>query len=301
MAHVLDGESDPPQVLRGSIERLPDIGVHTNVKVAARDSDRRQGRLAVQFGLIVRHRNVERAGVHRIVAGNDTKQARTIACRSSERPDDVEGVRHRHRAPTAHPAICRHEADDARNRGGAADRAARIRAQRRMDHASADGDAGAARRAAGDVLRIPGIATLRIILIVAVRSHGELDHDEAAEIDGAGPVEPVDRRGDVRRPPVCTQLRSAGRHPACPVVHVLVRERHTVQRSERRAAPLALVGRIGGRARAVPVDVDEAIQRVAEPRDAVEAGFRDVTRRRPAGRNRAGGFGKRCSRPISHL
>src|SRR5258708_29300034 len=94
------------------------------------------------------------------------------------------------------------------------DRAARIRAQRRMDHAAADGDAGAARRAAGDVLRIPGIATLRIILIVAVRSHGELDHDEAAEIDGAGPVEPAERRGGAGRPPVGPPPRFARRHPA---------------------------------------------------------------------------------------
>src|SRR5580704_9754889 len=103
----------------------------------------------------------------------------------------------------AHATICRHEADDA---------------------------AGAARRAAGDVLWIPGIATLWIILIVAMRSHGELDHDEAAEVDGTGPVEPAERRGGVGRPPVGAQLRSAGRHPAGPVVHVLVRQRHTVER-----------------------------------------------------------------------
>src|SRR5580700_10492402 len=111
-------------------------------------------------------------------------------------------------AIAAHATICRHETDDARNRGRAANRAAGIRAQRRMDHASADGDAGAARRAAGNVLWIPGIATLWIILIVAMRSHGELDHDEAAEVDGTGPVEPAERRGGVGRPPVGAQLRS---------------------------------------------------------------------------------------------
>ena len=67
-----------------------------------------------------------------------------------------------------------------------------------MDQAAGDRRARARGRAAGDALEIPDIAAARQVGVEAVGAHGELDHGEAAEVDGAGPVQAFEhgrRRG----------------------------------------------------------------------------------------------------------
>ena len=97
--------------------------------------------------------------------------------------------------------------------------------------------------------------------VVAGDAQRELDHVEPADIDRTGGVEPgEDGRGDAGRWPAHQRGPALG-ELAGAVEHVLVRQRHAVQRPERLAARRGPVGRVGRRQRALRIEPRHGVQR----------------------------------------
>ena len=124
------------------------------------------------------------------------------------------------------------QAGDAAEMRGHPDRAAGIGAQRRKGQPRRDRRARAGRRAAGDVIDVPGIAH-RAVMRRCGRSARRRTPPSAASRAGSVPasfsrcsaVEVV--VGDE----IAADLRAAGHDLAGVVIHVLVRQRHAVQRA----------------------------------------------------------------------
>src|ERR1043166_8467060 len=127
--------------------------------------------------------------------------------------------------------------------------------------------------------RIERIAAVAEVLVVPGRSGGKLRHVQRAEVDGAGRIEPRERGRGGARAPVAADFRAAGRDAAGAVEHVLVRERHAVQRAA--DAPAGKLGaeRGGLLERACGVDGDETIEPRLPALDARERRFGGLDRR----------------------
>jgi hypothetical protein len=94
---------------------------------------------------VVWHRFVAARGITRIVPGDDLEHQRVVAHRACHRPDMVERVGQRHDAAAAHPAIGRLHAGDAAHRGGVADLASCVGAERCREKAGGETLTAAAR------------------------------------------------------------------------------------------------------------------------------------------------------------
>ncbi len=91
--------------------------------------------------------------------------------------------------------------------------------------------ARARRRAAGDALEIPRVAAALEVAVIAKRSHGELDHRQGADLDGAGLVEALEHGGRFAALELAADQRTAGGRPPRAVEYVLMGGRHAVQRT----------------------------------------------------------------------
>src|SRR5258706_7406815 len=96
--------------------------------------------------------------------------------------------------------------------------------------------------------------------VMAGRTERELDHVENAELDRACRVQPLEHRRGRRRRALAEDLRAARRDHAAPVVHVLVRHRHAMQRSAQRTAREILIGETRSGERKLVVAAHEAVQ-----------------------------------------
>ena len=123
------------------------------------------------------------------------------------------------------------ETDDAAEGGRQPDGAARIAAQ--GSHALARGHRGgrAAAGAAGDPVRVPGIARGAVMGVDAGGPEGELVHLQLAHEYGPGAGEPLGHRGVEVGHEAAQYLRSHGSADAPGVVEVLETYRNSVQRS----------------------------------------------------------------------
>jgi hypothetical protein len=122
--------------------------------------------------------------------------------------------------------------------------------------------------------------------VEAGRPQREFAHVKAAEIDGAGGVQPFQHGGGRRRHMAGADFRAAGRDAAFAVVHVLVRERRAMQRAEIFAPRPRRIRAIGGGERAIGLDGDEGVDGTLPRRRAIEAGARQLARGYFAGRQR---------------
>ena len=162
---------------------------------------------------------------------------------------------------------------------GHPDRTAGVRAQGRKRQARRDRRARSRRRTAGDVIDRPRIMHRTVMGVVAGRSVGELHHLQRAQPDRAGILQALQRRRGRGRDEIAANLRAAGDHLAGLVIHVLVRQRHAVQRAGEISLCQRRVGGIGRRQRLVGVDGHERVETGLPLRDAVEAGLRHLARR----------------------
>ena len=79
-----------------------------------------------------------------------------------------------------------------------AQRAAGIGSEREDDGTAGNGDRGARRRAAGDIVEIPGIFRRAVHRVVARRLIGQLGHRRAADAARAGAIEQIEHLGLLR-------------------------------------------------------------------------------------------------------
>ena len=131
------------------------------VEEAARDADaqaRRRCRRAprAQFGAGSR----VRGGVVRVVAGDHAEQERRVGAGAGDRADLVERARERDQPVARDAPVGRLQPDDTAQCRRLADRAAGVGAERRGHEARRDRGRAAARRAARNARRVPGIARL---------------------------------------------------------------------------------------------------------------------------------------------
>ena len=112
--------------------------------------------------------------------------------------------------------------------------------------------------------------------VEAVGAHGELDHGEAAQVDGTGRVEAVEHGGRRSRAEFASDPGAAARDLAGPVVHVLVGERHARERAGCLAAAPVLVDLPCPGQRVVALDADEGVEVGIQPVDARERRFHQI-------------------------
>ena len=116
---------------------------------------------------------------------------------------------------------------------------------------------------------------MAVVPVVPGWANGELGHVEAADIDTAGVQQALQRRairvGDV----FATDLRAAGGRLALAIEHVLVGERHAVQRPESLAFGQRGIRALRGLQRLIGLDPDVAIDDRLHPRDALDARLGD--------------------------
>ncbi len=245
-----------------------------------------------QFGRIVGHRIAARGRVARIVAGDDPRQQRAILRGARQRADRVERPGARHRAVPADPRMGRLEPDHAADPGGQPHRAAGVRAERAEHQAGRDRGARAARRAAGDMRRIPRVAAMAPMRVMTARAGGEFRHVEPAERDRAGGREPLEHGRGVGGDQLAENLGAARGCRAAAREHVLVGQRHAVQRPARYATRQRRVGARSGVERRLGLERDEGVDARLPSRDARQAGAHDLDRRDLPGGDRRHGPGQ---------
>ena len=110
---------------------------------------------------------------------------------------------------------------------------------------------------------IPGIANRARMLVMPGGAERELHHVEPGDIERAGSIEPVQRGCGRARHETVAQLRAAAGGPFGTVIHVLVAERHTVQRPDRPSGIYHRVGLGGGSERRCRVRSGDAIEGIS--------------------------------------
>ena len=120
------------------------------------------------------------------------------------------------------------------------------------------------------------------MLVFAKRMGGEFRHVEPAERDRAGGIE-FAQHGRIRGGDPSAADRRTGRgNLALAIEHVLVRQRHAMQDTDRPAALQRLVARSGAPQRLLLLDRDECIDLRLPRADSVQAGLRHLDRADPA-------------------
>ena len=223
-------------------------------------------------GHVVRHRRVACGRILRIRAGHQAEQQRAILRGARQRPDGVERLRQRHRAGAADAAIGGLQSRDAAEMRGHADRAAGVRAERGKGQPRRDRRARAGRRAAGDVIERPRDCAPAVMGVVAGRAIGEFRHLQRAEPDrcrhpSAAAARSRSRSATKSRRIVEPQVDDL----AGVVIHVLVRQRHAVQRAADLAFGERGVGGIGRLQRRLRLDRHEGVETRLPLRDAMQA------------------------------
>ena len=216
----------------GSFERgdaLLDGGAHLGVeafgKVLCRDADA-QARLSrffdglVAFGGIVFDGSRGAGGVLGIVAGDDAEQRGGVAHVGGEGADAIERRSEGDEAVARDAAVGGQHADHAAKAGGLADGAAGVGAERGHGEIRSHGRGRAAARAAGNALRVDGIAHRPVSRILIRRAHGELVAVELAQQHCARGFEPRDGGAVVGRPVALKDFGACGRRRALNNHHV---------------------------------------------------------------------------------
>src|SRR5436305_4428644 len=106
--------------------------------------------------------------------------------------------------------------------------------------------------------RIEGVATVAEVNVVTGRTRGEFRNVQDADLDRARGIEPLQHRCGCRCDLILKDSATAGGNLPLAVEHVLVRQRHAVQRTAPLAALELAVALARGYQRGLPVDADEA-------------------------------------------
>ena len=223
------------------------------------------------LGQLDRLRRPEARGIAAVRARDHAQRERAVAHGARERADLVERARERDRAVARDRAVGRLHADDAAQRGGLADRAAGVGAERQRRHRGRDGSRGAAARAARHALAIPGVARRPVGRVLGRRAHRELVHVRLAELDHALRLAAAHDGRRVRRPVALEDARPGRRRHAADAEQILVGDGHAGD-----SAAAFLIQRARTREDPLGIDVQEHVEIAVQSRDAVEIGPGDV-------------------------
>ena len=176
---------------------------------------------------------------------------------------------------------------------GQPDRPASIGAERRGNEARRDRRGRTRRRTARNAFRVPRVAGGSQIGVVSGRAISELRHVQRADAKRSGGGEPRQYGCGRRRDPPLAQLRAAFRHLAFDVIHVLVGERHAIQRAFRVAAGKRAVRFLGSSESFVLLDAHECVDDGLPAPDPLEHPSRQLAGGECAAAQRACDLGKR--------
>jgi len=123
------------------------------------------------------------------VAGQRLQHEGAVLRGARHGPGVIERPRERDHAGPAHPPVGRLEPGDAAEGGRTPDGSAGVGAERAHRQAGGQGRAGAAARAARDVIEVPRVARGRKPVARKLDAEGELVGDQLAEHDHAGPLQ----------------------------------------------------------------------------------------------------------------
>ena len=202
----------------------------------------------------------------------------------------AEGERH-HAAP-AKSAIGRLQPDDSGIGRRQPDRAAGIGAHRQRQQPGRHRRAGAGRRSAREILRVPGIEGAGERQFGTGCAGGELMGRELAREHHAGAVQPLGRVRVGEHHVLQHHARMAGRAQPSRVIQILQPVRDAVQRAAASAGPDFPLRRAGRVERGVSRHLDEGVQGRVMPGDPVERRLRQFHRRQRARRDRLGSLGQ---------
>ena len=136
----------------------------------------------------------ERGRVRRVAALHRAQQQRGVGDVARERPGLVERGGEGDHPVAADRAVGGLEADDPAQRGGLADRAAGVGADRPRREAGGDGGGAAAARAAGDARAVPRVQRRAVGGVLGRRAHRELvlvglaEHRRAGGLQSGAPT-----------------------------------------------------------------------------------------------------------------
>ena len=196
--------------LDGFFDLGADAGVDAVAEIFLRDAEFEAFHAVVERGEVVGHRDVEAGGVRGIEAGDGLQDERGVFDRLRERADLVERRGEGDEAVAGNAAVGGFQADDAAMRGGLADGAAGVGAERGDGGVVGDGGGGTTGRTAGDAGVVVGVAGFSERGVFGGGAHGELVLIEAAEGDRPGGAEFFDDGGVVGRDVVFEEFRAAG-------------------------------------------------------------------------------------------
>ena len=188
---------------------------------------------------------LERRRVARVLADHRAEQQRRVGHVARERAGLVERRGERDHPVARDGAVGRLEADDPAQRGGLADRAAGVRADRPRREPGRDGGRAAAARSARDARAVPRVQDRPEGRVLVRRAHRELVLVGLAEQRRAGLAQALDRRRRVRRQVALEDARAGLARDALGAEQVLDR-RAGPRRAGRRPA------RLGGAPRRPP-------------------------------------------------
>ena len=134
------------------------LGVHPLDEVFLGHAELQALDSVVQRGRVIRHWQVERGGIQRIVAGNGLQHEGRILHRVGERSDLVKRGGKSNQTIARDASVARLQTDTAAKGRGLADRTAGIRAERGQCFIRRNHCGGTSARAARDTLRIARIA-----------------------------------------------------------------------------------------------------------------------------------------------
>ncbi len=187
-----------------------------------------------------------------------------------ERPDLVEARRERDQPVARDPPVGGLHPDDPAQRGGLADRAAGVRAERERREPGGDRGGGTTARTAGDPARVARVAGRAERRVLGRRAHRELVEVRLADRDPAGVEHPLHDRRGVRRLPALEDARRAGRGDPAGAEVVLQRDRDSGERARVLTARDRRVDRVGGGQRGVGHHEVERVQLGLARRDGRE-------------------------------
>ena len=182
------------------------------------------------------------------------EQQRRVGDRARQRAALVQRRRERDHPVARDRAVRRLQPDDAAQRGGLADRAAGVGADRPRRESRRDRRRGAAARAARHALAVPRVAHDAVAGVLVRRAHRELVHVGLADHRRAGRGQAAHRGRGVERPVALQDAGSGGRRNALGAEEVLDGQRHPAERAVAVAA---------GSARRGPQERAEARRRAA--------------------------------------
>ena len=146
--------------------------------------------------------------------------------------------------------------------------------------------------------RIEGIAAVAEVNIVARGACGEFRHVQDADFDRARRVQPLQYRRGCRCDLILKDSASARGNLSRAVEHVLVCQRHAVQRTAPLAAFAFAITFARRFHRGFAVDADEAVAASLPCASLIKAGFGQRHRRHAASRDTFGGIRKIKQREI---